>query len=127
MEPVAKGRPRVVTKGGKTFAYTPGKTVHAENMIRYALKDKGCFDAGMPLRLEAIFYRIRPKSSSKKVKLPVTSPDLDNYIKLITDALEKFAYANDSQITTMLVRKRFGNPPRIEIKLEEDMEPPDWF
>ena len=120
VEPVAKERPRVAFKGGKRFVYTPTKTVHAENLIRQALLDKGFFDEGIPLRLEAIFYRQRPKTLPKKVTLPVKAPDLDNYAKTLKDALEKFVFYNDAQIVDLYVRKRFGSPPRIELKISSD-------
>lgn len=134
VEPTPKARPQhAVTKDGKKIvAYTPKKTMMAEarieSWIQDALLDKGIwFPKGMPIRMEAIFYRLKPDSTSKRVKLPATSPDLDNYTKLLTDALEKFVYYNDSQITTMFIRKRFGSPPRIELTLEDDNEVPDWF
>ncbi|MBA7577412.1 hypothetical protein ES708_19264 [subsurface metagenome] len=53
--------------------------------------------------------------------MPVARPDYDNYAKLLTDALEKFVYKNDSQICTALIKKRFGSPPRIELAIEEDV------
>lgn len=43
----------------------------------------------------------------------------------MTDALEKYIYYNDSQIVTVLVRKRFcldGQVPRIELKISEETE-----
>ena len=121
MEPVAKARPRTVRRGGKTVTFTPSKTVDAENMIRNAvLKEEEFFAAPTALRLEATFYRTRPKSLKKAILLPVSKPDWDNYGKTLTDALEKFIYDNDSQITTAIIKKRFGSPPRIEFELEED-------
>lgn len=120
VEPVPKGRPRVASKGGRVFVYTPSKTVHAENLIRQALLNEGSFGEGIPLRLEAIFYRQRPKTLPKRVKLPVKAPDLDNYLKTLKDALEKFVYYNDSQIVDLHVRKRFGSPPRIELTISSD-------
>lgn len=122
VEPVAKARARVmISKGGKRYSYTPQKTVHSESLIREAVIGSGFFDAGIPLKLEATFYRPKPKSTPKRVELPVTRPDWDNLGKLLTDSLEKFIYENDSQITTALIKKRFGSPPRIEIKMEEDI------
>lgn len=123
VEPTPKGRPRVAVKGGRTFIYTPHKTVRAESMIRESLIDKGAFGEGIPLRLEATFYRPRPKSLPKRVTMPVSRPDWDNYAKLLTDALEKYLYPSDAQITTCLIRKRFGTPPRIELVLGDDKEP----
>lgn len=122
VEPVAKARARTfMTKGGKYRSYTPGKTAHAENLIRDKLLDlERGFPNKTPIRVEATFYRVKPKSAPKRVTLPATRPDIDNYFKLLTDALEKFIYPNDSQITTAIIKKRFGSPPRIELKMEED-------
>lgn len=122
MEPVAKGRARVTVRGGHAIAYTPQKTVVAEQFIRYHVMDlKQSYNAGVPLRLEATFYRRRPKHLAKKVTMPVQRPDWDNYAKLLMDALEKYAYHDDAQITTALIRKRFGEPPRIELKITKDL------
>ncbi len=124
VEPTPKARPRFgITKTGKRYTYSTQKTAHSEAMIRESVMRLGkYFPAGTPVRLEATFYRNRPKSLAKRVKLPVSRPDWDNYAKLLMDSLEKFVYANDSQITTALIKKRFGSPPRIELKLEEEGE-----
>ena len=63
---------------------------------------------------------MQPKHVPKRVTMPTTKSNLDNYTKLLTNALQKFVYANDSQNTTMVVRKRFGVPPRIELVSRED-------
>ena len=122
MEPVGKGRPRITMKGGRAIAYTPSKTAHAENIIRDKVMEMEMFfPREIPLSLVAIFFRDRPKNLPKKVEKPVTRPDWDNYAKLLTDALEKFVYANDSQITMAVIKKRFGSPPRIELMIDRDM------
>jgi len=123
VEPVGKARPRSTVRKGRVITYTPQKTAHAENLIRDKTMGLGrYFERGTPLELTAVFFRDRPKSTKKDVRLPVTRPDWDNYGKLLTDALEKFVYANDSQITTALIKKRFGSPPRIELEIEEDVD-----
>ena len=131
VEPTPKARPRHTTKGNRVITYTPEKTRVAEARIQTRIQEsvleKGSFGEGIPIRMEATFYRLRPKSLPKKVIMPVTKPDWDNYGKLLTDALEKYVYANDSQITSAVIRKRYGSPPRIELILEEDSEVPDWF
>jgi len=120
VEPIPKGRPRATIQGGHVFIYTPKKTVVAENMIRQALLGEGAFGEGIPLRLEATFFRQRPKSLPKRVTLPVTKPDLSNYLKTLEDALEKFVYRDDSQIVDLHVKKRFGSPPRIELTISSE-------
>jgi Holliday junction resolvase RusA-like endonuclease len=126
--PTPKGRPRsrIVTKGGHPFVqtYTPTDTQDAEAMIKAMIRTQvmklGKFAPDVPIRLEATFFLEKPKSTPKKVLMPTKRPDWDNFAKLLTDALEKFVYPADAQITTAVVKKRFGLPPRIELKLEED-------
>lgn len=124
LEPMAKGRPRAAkTRGGHIFVYTPKKTAGAEHAIRQAiLAEAEPFEAGVPLRLEATFYRRKPSSWRKGDNMPVTRPDLDNYLKLLVDALQKYLFPDDAQITTVVARKRFGDPPRIEFSIEEEVK-----
>ena len=125
VEPTPKARPRTTIRKGRVVTYTPRGTAHAENLIRDKAMELGIFfDAGVPLRVEATFYRPKPKSTPKRVALPVARPDWDNYGKLLTDALEKFVYPSDSAITTCTIRKRFGSPPRIELSIEPDYPSP---
>lgn len=130
MEPVGKGRPRTVRiKSGQSVTFTPEKTAHAENLIRdHVARMMEPYPPGTPLRIEATFFRSKPKKPKNKV-FPVTKPDWDNYAKLLTDALEKFAYDNDSQIVTAIIKKRYVDPryvdqrqPRIELAIEEEKE-----
>lgn len=124
VEPTAKGRPKITTINGRGQAYTPAKTRKAEAMIEAMIRNQvmklGAFDAGVPLRLSATFYRERPQHLPKRVKMPVSRPDTLNYGKLLEDALAKFVYPDDSQITTLCLRKRFGMPPRIEMVIQEE-------
>jgi Holliday junction resolvase RusA-like endonuclease len=122
IEPVAKARARVVVKNGRTLAFTPTKTKDAEQAIRIAILEDDTYEAGVPLKLTAIFYRQRPKALPKKIDKPIQKPDLDNYEKTLMDACEKYLYPNDSQITTKVTKKRFGSPPRIEFVLERDFD-----
>lgn len=126
VEPTAKARPRSTIFHGHVQTYTPKKTRDSEAMIKAMIRTQvmelGAFEEGVPIRLEATFYRERPKHLPKRVTMPVSRPDYDNYAKLLTDALEKFVYKNDSQICTALIKKRFGSPPRIELTIEVDEE-----
>ena len=126
VEPTPKARPRSAVIHGRVHTYTPKKTRNAEAMIKAMIRTQvmelGACEDGVPLRLEATFYRERPKHLPKRVTMPVSRPDYDNYAKLLTDALEKFVYKNDSQICTALIKKRFGSPPRIELTIEVDVE-----
>jgi Holliday junction resolvase RusA-like endonuclease len=68
-----------------------------------------------------------PKSASKKNKQlmnnggirPTKKPDLDNIMKIVCDALNKVAYADDSQIVSAIVKKFYDEMPRVEIDIRE--------
>lgn len=121
IEPVGKGRPRMTRKG---FVYTPINTRHAESMIRniyldYARKNKlPVIDRRIPLSLQVQFHIRKPKSISKKIKYPTKKPDIDNYLKLVMDALNGYAYQDDSQIIEVIAEKRYAvTYPCIEITI----------
>lgn len=126
VEPVPKGRPKITTFGGHARAYTPSKTRKAEDniamMIRQELMKEGPFDAGVPLTMTATFFVTKPTSARKRDIYPVKRPDLDNYGKLLLDALNKYVFPDDSQLIDLHLHKRFGAPPRIEIKISEVLE-----
>jgi Holliday junction resolvase RusA-like endonuclease len=129
VEPTAKARARVAVFNGHVHGYTPRKTANAESLIIASIRQEmGAnivhFEAGTPLRLEATFYRVKPKSTPKRVTMPVTKPDCDNYGKLLMDALNHFVFVDDSQVTTLILKKRFARPedhPRIELTIQEDI------
>lgn len=127
VEPIGKARPRHRKLGdGRIIDYLPEPTLTAQgliqNHIRQIVMQKGKFEDGTPIRLAAVFYRRRPKSTPKRKIYPTTKPDIDNMYKLLSDALNKFVYRDDSQVTTLMLKKRFGDPPRIEILLTEDKD-----
>jgi len=125
VEPHAKGRAKVGMFGGHATMYTPKKTRLAEADIKASIRkdimEQERFNSGEPLVLWAIFYRQKPQSAAKKLKQPIARPDLDNYLKTLLDALNKFAYSDDSQIVEIHTKKAFaeiGTPPRIEFTLD---------
>ena len=114
VEPEPKLRPRVMMKGGHPLIYNPSENKKAEDAIRREATrqlDMKPFAKSVPLRMEAVFYRRRPAGLPKKVLYPIVKPDIVNYFSLLCDALEAFAYENDSQIIDATVSKRFGSPP----------------
>lgn len=126
VQPTPKGRARSRVAGGRVMTYTPAKTRKAEEQIAYAIRQQvmasGTFDAGVPLSLSATFFLEKPQSAPKRVTMPVKRPDLDNYGKLLSDALNKYVWPDDSQIVDLHIRKRFGTPPRIELRVCEVLE-----
>ena len=119
-EPIPKARARTCVRNGRVMSFTPKATADAEANIRAQLMNQKAFYAkGMPLRVDLKFYITKPPSVSKKRIYPVTRPDIDNYVKLVCDALNQYLFEDDSQIVELHAIKAYGTPPRIEIEVSE--------
>ncbi|WP_144231762.1 RusA family crossover junction endodeoxyribonuclease [Lactobacillus gasseri] len=140
--PVGKARPRVT----RTVTYTPAKTARYEDLVRYTAINsfKGIFDKDEPLDVKIMAYFEVPKSYSKKRKalclsnqeLPTKKPDADNIGKIIMDGMNpkmkrnkvvhkmmqlvRGIYHDDKQVTSLLVKKRYSEYPRVEVTVERD-------
>ena len=121
----AKQRPRF---NGK-FAYTPRETVAYENWVKTCYlekyKDKELMEK--PLRVTIKAYFEIPKSTSKKKEAemlcgaisPTKKPDWDNIGKIVSDALNKFAFKDDSQITDVRIFKKYAKTPKVIVQIGE--------
>ncbi len=118
MVPVAKGRPRVCQKNGRTWTYTDKKTVEAENFIKTCLIGYPKFAPDTPLGMDVIFVFLRPKSAKKRLYPPT---DLDNLVKCCLDGLQGAGgvIPDDKQIVDLRAVKEYGNTARIEIEISE--------
>ena len=122
-EPKAKQRPRF-SKGN---TYTPNNTVTYENWVRTCFMNQEGRMLEGELKAEIICYYGIPKSASKKKAAamkegsirPIKKPDLDNIAKILLDSLNKMAYADDSQIVELSIKKYYGEQPLVRLCLEE--------
>ena len=123
-EPTSKGRPRTAFRNGAVRTYTPDRAREAQEYIVELLQAyKGlCFDEHIPVKLTCVFYRTKSIWLPKREKLPCRKPDLDNFLKLLSDSMNHILVADDAQITTINMAKRWTDKeyPYITIKLEED-------
>lgn len=132
-EPEGKGRPRFRTIAGHVSVTTPEKTASYENLIRleYQRQCKGfrfADDDMLTLEILAV-YRI-PKSDSKKTQQakengairPTKKPDMDNVCKVVADALNGYAYRDDTQIVDTVIRKYYGQVPFVKVVLYKSVE-----
>lgn len=136
--PVAKGRPKFRAAGAYVTAYTPKKTRDAENAIAQAWKNAYGSLTLMegPLELSVVAYMPLPKGASKKRLLAVSAsgewhlvkPDADNILKLVQDALNGVAYADDNRIcVTVPVKVYAANQPGVYIRLRRIEETPAQY
>lgn len=117
-------------KNGHT--YTPKETKEHEDLIRWMYRRQiGTFrfpaTDNLSIRITA-FYAI-PKSTGKAARArmatgeirPTVKPDWDNVGKLVTDALNGIAYADDKQIVDARVRKFYAKSPITVIEIENNI------
>lgn len=123
-----KQRPRVVSRGTFSKAYTPRETVSYENLVKlmYSQAAKGkMFPDGAMLDVRIIAYYDIPKSTSKKKRKemldhkirPAKKPDWDNIGKIVCDSLNLVAYHDDSAVVDAQVRKFYSENPRVDVTI----------
>lgn len=131
MEPVPKAAPRTTFGDGSVRTFNPDKTTQAMAFIKssaiswaneHGVTSFPIYEARLPILMSATFVKLRPKSLPKKVKLPAVMPDLDNYCKLLLDALKGVIFDDDGQIVGMMLEKEFvqsGGMPCIDVSFWE--------
>ena len=131
LEPCPKAAPRTTFGDGSVRTFNPDKTTQAMAFIKSTaiswankngVKEFPIYEARLPLLMSATFVKSRPKSLPKRVKLPAVMPDLDNYCKLLLDALKGVIFDDDGQLVGMMLEKEFVQPggmPRIEVSFWE--------
>lgn len=119
-----KGRPRF-SKGN---VYTPEDTVEYENWIKFSYKNQSNVYFTEAIKATIVIYIEIPKRCTKKRlcdimekrELPCKTPDIDNILKCVFDALNKVAYDDDKQIIEVHALKQYtSSKERIELTLEE--------
>lgn len=123
-KPRGKGRPRT----SRGVIYTPPKTREYEQFIQqmYMLQAKGQRVDG-PFSVSVRAYYPIPKSASKAKRArmlsgetrPVVKPDLDNVVKIVTDALNGLAYLDDNRMVEVQAEKFYSDDPRVEVQISE--------
>ena len=125
-EPVGKGRPRFSRQGSFVMAYTPGKTVSYENLIKVEYERQSGLSFGereIGLRVTAYFSIPKSVSKAKRQRMqdgeirPAKKPDIDNVCKVVADALNGVAYNDDRQIVYTEISKRYDDMPRMDVSI----------
>lgn len=125
--PVAKGRARITTRGGKVRSFTPPKTVAFEGLVSLAAERAmdGADPIVGPVHLALYVQLPIPQSWSGKKKLaalsgtlqPCSRPDLDNYIKSVCDGGNGILWRDDSQVVLLTATKRYAEVPGLDVEV----------
>ena len=127
-DPIPQPRPRITVRGRHGVAYVPrGHAIHAwraairEEMERCVSQSEQEFPIrGVSLHVMMSFYLRKPKSNRKT--LPISRPDLDNLAKAVLDAGNGVIWRDDSQVTTVVMSKRWHDKPGVWLEISEDTE-----
>lgn len=118
-DPVAKGRPRFASRAGVPMVYTPAKTLHYESALRAKAREVMGGKPPMrgPVSVEMLAQIAIPKSwpVTKRTMALVGEvtpgkPDIDNYAKIVGDALNGVVWVDDAQVAHLNARKKYGDP-----------------
>lgn len=101
--PVPKQRPRVGKNGS---IYTPKKCREYEKVV--AIYAKTVFR--QPLT--------GPVALGLKLYFSVRPGDLDNYVKAISDGLNRIAWVDDRQVVKLYASLQIGQPERAEVIIQ---------
>lgn len=124
---VAQSRPRV-SKGN---VYYPANVTRHKGLIQRATTEalikanNRAFPLNMPISMEMVVYIEYPKRLSKKKQKmfecgevsPTRRPDVDNYAKLVMDAMQGLAYSDDSHICRLVVTKEYAAEPSTVVRI----------
>jgi Holliday junction resolvase RusA-like endonuclease len=128
-EPRGKCRPRAVIRGAHAGVYTDSKTVAYESLIALAAKAamQGREPYAGPVRLHLEIWMSVPASASRKRQAemladtvtPTKKPDACNVLAAAQDGMNGIVYADDKQVVSLVVHKRYTREPRLEIQVSE--------
>lgn len=110
-----KGRPRFSHRGTQVTTYTPDRTRAYEAAVQLAWASAGGRILDGPVAIRITAYQALPKQATKAQRAaaergeiyPIRKPDLDNIIKIVLDALNGYAYRDDTQVVQIDARKLY--------------------
>lgn len=114
------------TRAGRR--YTPKTVAEWRGYVRARIAEavQSMIPARHPVELCITIRKPKPASLPKRAnsKWPcpwawVTKPDCDNVTKPTKDAIKTIAFADDAQVTDLIVRKRWGEREEVEISVRE--------
>lgn len=132
IEPVEQARPRATRMGKGIRLYDPKKVSVFKQQLgmlaRQQMLDRGLEPYDGPLEVCMEFYRPVQASLSRKERdrrlsgahRPTVKPDLDNYIKSTSDALNGILWADDNLIISLQAEKFYSERPRLVVEINEE-------
>lgn len=129
-QPVGKGRPRATTIGGNARMYTPAKTADYERMVALhasqAMLGEVPFTGPVQVQMDITFAIPPSWPKSRRIQAleqqlrHTAKPDIDNVTKAVLDASNGVLWIDDSQVVSLMARKRYGNTPGVTVTVARE-------
>lgn len=129
IEPIEQARPRATRMGKEIRLYDPKKVNVFKKRLgmlaRQQMLDCGLDPFDGPLEVCMEFYRPVQASISRKERSrrlsgahrPTVKPDLDNYIKSTSDALNGILWVDDNLIISLEAKKYYAEQPHLIVEI----------
>ncbi len=125
-KPMGQPRVRFARMGKFVRTYDPSEATSYKATIIQLAREVGIKPMEGPIRLSVIAYMPRPQRLCRKKDAQgevyaECKPDWDNIGKIVSDALNGVAYADDSQIVEGIVRKYYhevGGVPSMVVDVQ---------
>ncbi len=127
-QPVPWARTQIRTGAGKPQLFMPQKTRTYHSALRYAAQQAmtgnlliGPLSMSIVVRIPFLqsWSQIQQKRARNNEVLPTKRPDLDNYEKMVMDALQGVVYVDDSQIVYKISSKIYSERPGVRIEVSQ--------
>jgi Holliday junction resolvase RusA-like endonuclease len=118
--PVAQGRGQIVRCGRFSKIKDPEKSRNWKADLKLLTQQYAqvpVWDG--PLCAVILFEVLRPKSISKKKVWREVTPDLDNYVKAVMDALKGVIYKDDARIVCLTTAKVYSDSPGVTVQIRQ--------
>lgn len=127
ISPMPQSRPRFNSRQKRAYE-KPEMTAYKKSVRYHVMADRPKIIEKGAVTLDVCFY-IQPPQYIAKVKKNAEAlreetmycekkPDIDNYFKAVTDAVNGVLYKDDGQIAVMICRKVYSLNPRTEISID---------
>lgn len=129
VEPVEQARPRATRFGKGIRLYDPKKVTVFKRQLGMLAKqqmlDRGLDPFDGPLEVCMEFHRPVQASISQKERArrlsgshrPTVKPDLDNYVKSTSDALNGILWVDDNLIISLEAKKFYAEQPHLTVEI----------
>jgi Holliday junction resolvase RusA-like endonuclease len=121
-KPETKGSTKAFVRGGRAIITNDNpKTKAWQTIVAWeAQRNRPGDIIQEAVEVTLKFYFVRPKSVSvKKRPYHTVKPDIDKITRAVLDGLKGTIFSDDSLVTDLIVRKRYGDPPRCEIEVKK--------